>query len=131
MAPDSKVKIAVVQLNSTEDKESNFAIASGLVQNASREGAKMAFLPECFDMICPTKKQTIENGEPIDGPAVNRYRELAKSNKIWLSLGGLHEKDIKSDDSRLFNAHIILNDSGYVLLRCCCFSLNNSYNESI
>lgn len=110
-----QVKIAVVQLNSTEDKARNFEIAQDLIENACREDAKMAFLPECFDMICPSKKLTIENGEPIDGPTIGRYRDLAKRLKMWLSLGGLHEKDSKSDDKRLFNAHVILDSNGDIV----------------
>lgn len=115
MTSNQKTKIAVVQLNSTEDKVANFSIAQRLVKDASKDGAKMAFLPECFDMICPTRQQTMENGEPIDGNTVNMYRELARENKIWLSLGGLHEKDANSKDSRLFNAHIILNEDGDIV----------------
>lgn len=112
MATNSKVKIAVIQLNCTRDKKANIAAARGFIQDASKDGAKMAFLPECFDMICPSRKETMANGESIDGPTVSQYQEIAKSHKIWLSLGGLHEKNVKSTDSRLFNAHIILNDSG-------------------
>lgn len=110
-----KTKIAVIQLNSTEDKLSNFNIAKRLVEDASKDGARVAFLPECFDMICPSRQQTIENGEPILGDTVNKYRELAKTNKIWLSLGGFHEKDANSQDNRLFNAHIILNNEGDIV----------------
>lgn len=68
----AKTKIAVVQLNSTEDKARNFRIAQQLIQEATNNGARMAFLPECFDMICSSKKETIENGEAIDGSTVKR-----------------------------------------------------------
>lgn len=116
MSSSHQIKIAVIQLNSTEDKNKNFEIAKSLIENASLENVKMAFLPECFDMICPSKDQTIENGEPIYGPIVTRYRELAKRLKVWLSLGGLHEKDTKdSKDRRLFNSHIVLNDNGDIM----------------
>lgn len=114
----SRVKIAVIQLNSTAEKEANFDIARQLIESATADGARMAFLPECFDSIYPSRAQTLENGEPVDGPTVAKYRELAKTNKIWLSLGGLHEKNAQSsttDDKRLFNAHIVLNDSGEIV----------------
>lgn len=29
--------------------------------------------------------------QPLDGPTVTSYKEIAKRNKMWLSLGGLHE----------------------------------------
>lgn len=40
---------------------------------------------------------------------------MARANKIWLSLGGLHEKDPSSTDSRLFNAHLIVNSEGEIV----------------
>lgn len=30
--------------------------------------------------------------EPLDGDLMTRYKDLAKQNDIWLSLGGVHEK---------------------------------------
>lgn len=115
---NSRVKIAVIQLNSIAEKEANFATAQRLIEAATADGARMAFLPECFDAIFPSRAQTLENGEPVDGPTVNRYRDLARSNKIWLSLGGLHEKNQASagaDDKRLFNAHIVVDDRGEIV----------------
>lgn len=112
---EMSVKIAVVQLTSKQNKDDNFKIAQSLVEGASRDGAKMAFLPECFDMVCPSKQITLDNGEPIDGPIVQRYQALARENSIWLSLGGLHEKDTRSEDKRLFNAHLIVNDRGEIV----------------
>ena len=29
--------------------------------------------------------------QPLNGSIVSSYKEIAKANKIWLSLGGLHE----------------------------------------
>lgn len=113
----AKTKIAVIQLTSKQDKDENFKISEDLIKLAHADGAKMAFLPECFDMICPSKKLTMQNGELINGPTVQRYQNLAKELKIWLSLGGLHEKDEKSseDDPRLYNAHIVLDDNGDIV----------------
>ena len=112
------MKIAVIQLNSIAEKEANFATAQRLIEAATADGARMAFLPECFDAIFPSRAQTLENGEPVDGPTVNLYRELARRNKIWLSLGGLHEKNqafAGADDKRLFNAHIVVDDRGEIV----------------
>lgn len=115
METANKTKIAVIQLTSKQNKDDNFQIAEKLIKSAKDEGARMAFLPECFDMICPSKKLTMENGEPINGPTVQRYQELAKNLNMWLSLGGLHEKGPESEDKRLFNAHIILNKDGQIV----------------
>lgn len=29
--------------------------------------------------------------EDLNGPTVSKYKEIAKTNNMWLSLGGLHE----------------------------------------
>lgn len=51
----------------------------------------MAFFPEACDYLADNKKDAIAMAEPLDGLKVERYKEIAITNKIWLSLGGLHE----------------------------------------
>lgn len=95
MASDTGGKkrlIAVCQLNCKENKDDNYKAGERLIKEASSYGCSMAFLPECFDMICDSRKSTLANLEPLDGPIVTKYRELAKQCNIWLSLGGLHEQ---------------------------------------
>lgn len=107
--------IAVLQLNCKGSKDENWNVASKLVSRAASMGCSMAFLPECFDMVCESRKETLEKLEPIDGPLVTKYRELAAEKKIWLSLGGLHESNPSSDDGKAFNAHIVINDKGDIV----------------
>lgn len=110
-----KTKVAVVQLNSKENKDENFKIAKELIENAHREGAKMAFLPECFDLIAPSREEMLQSAEPIDGPLIKQYEELAKKHGMWLSLGGLHEKNAKSEVcNKVLNAHIVIDDTGKI-----------------
>lgn len=52
----------------------------------------MVFLPEAFDFIGENKEETFHLAEPLDGPLVNSLKDLAKTNNIWLSLGGMHVK---------------------------------------
>lgn len=88
----TKKLIAVCQLNCKSNKDENYVTSERLIQEASAYGCSMAFLPECFDMINETRKDTLANLESLDGPLIAKYRDLAKSCNIWLSLGGLHEK---------------------------------------
>lgn len=47
------------------------------------------------------KDEAIALSEPINGPTVQFYRDLAKSNNIWMSLGGIHEaihNNVRNDD---------------------------------
>lgn len=110
-----KTLVAVCQLTSTNDKQKNFKTAGDLIRDAGRIGCKMVFLPECFDMICESREQTMANTEPIDGPTISSYRQLAKETKLWLSLGGFHEKKSVSDDGKAFNAHIVIDNNGSIV----------------
>ncbi|CAF5048013.1 unnamed protein product, partial [Rotaria sp. Silwood1] len=74
------IRIGVCQLNSNDDKQENFNIGQQLINQAKKEQAKIVFFPEAFDYICESKPLTLEKAEPIDGPIINGYRELAKQN---------------------------------------------------
>lgn len=113
MTSSNPIPVAVMQLNCKSNKDDNFKIASDLISKAASIGCRMAFLPECFDMVCESRSQTLANLEPIDGPLIQRYRNLAVEKKIWLSLGGFHEK--VPDIEKAKNAHIIINDSGDIV----------------
>ena len=52
----------------------------------------MVFLPEGFDYIAGSGKQSVEMAEPLHGPAMTQFRSLAKEHGVWLSLGGFHEQ---------------------------------------
>lgn len=110
----NKIPVAVCQLNCINDKEANYQAASSVVTQAAAVGAKMIFLPECFDFIGTTRQETIEAAEPLDGPTISKYRDLARNLKVWLSLGGMHQKHPNSEVKKILNAHIIVDDKGEI-----------------
>lgn len=104
-------------MNSVNDKERNFHSASSIISQAASVGAKMIFLPECFDFIGANKQEAIDAAEPLEGPTLSKYRDLARSLKVWLSLGGMHQKQPETsnpDSKKILNAHIVLDDSGEI-----------------
>lgn len=106
--------VAVCQLNCINDKEANFDKASSIVNQAADLGAKMIFLPECFDFIGANKQEAIDAAEPLDGPTVSKYRDLAKKRNVWLSLGGFHQKNPDANSKKILNAHIIMDNLGEI-----------------
>jgi hypothetical protein len=52
----------------------------------------MVFFPECFDYVGRSKDETIGMAFPENGAYLDKFRELAKSAGLWLSLGGFHNK---------------------------------------
>ncbi|CAF1193798.1 unnamed protein product, partial [Rotaria sordida] len=76
---------------------------------------KLSFFPEAFDYISESISETLEKAEPIDGPIINGYRQLAKQHQLWISLGGFHQRS--GDGTRVLNSHLIINDQGDIVGR--------------
>ena len=116
MADLSKPKpvVTVVQMTSTPDK-ATFAQLSALVNRAKTRGALMTFLPECADYVSDSRDQAVALAEPLEGPTVSRYRELARSLKMWLSVGGYHEKPKAAEETkRIYNTHLLIDSEGTI-----------------
>ncbi|KAL2896316.1 Nitrilase-like protein 2 [Bienertia sinuspersici] len=111
MAANS-ARVAVAQMTSVNDLSVNFATCSRLVKEAAAAGAKMLCFPESFSYIGANLGDSVRIAEPLDGPLMQGYCNLARESQIWLSLGGFQEKG--SDDSHLCNTHVIVDDSGKI-----------------
>ncbi|KAM3956256.1 LOW QUALITY PROTEIN: ntrilase and fragile histidine triad fusion protein NitFhit [Aphomia sociella] len=112
---DSTKKIAVCQMTSVADKSTNLQVVTQLISDAAKENVQMIFFPEACDYICDNKKDVVSQAEPIlTGSIVNKYRQLASEHNVWLSMGGVHEKD-EANPTKMFNTHIIINDKGDIV----------------
>ena len=111
----SKCLVAVCQHTSKENKDDNYREFERQITGASRAGCKLAFLPECFDFVCDSKQQAYEQAESIDGPLIGKYRKLATDLKIWLFLGGMHEKRAENPPDKVSNAHIVIDERGQIV----------------
>lgn len=110
-----KPLVAVVQMTATPDKEATFAQLTALAERAKFRGAQMVFFPECADYVSDSREQAVAQAETLDGPTVNRYRDLAKRLSLWLSVGGFHERpDTSCEVKRIYNTHLIINSEGTI-----------------
>ncbi|XP_069356653.1 nitrilase and fragile histidine triad fusion protein NitFhit isoform X2 [Maniola hyperantus] len=108
-------RIAVCQMTSVADKAANMSVVSQLVSDAAKEDVQMIFFPEACDFICDNKQDTLKSAESIlNGNTVKIYRELAVQHNVWMSMGGLHEKN-ENDPKKLFNTHILINNKGEIV----------------
>ncbi|XP_076055686.1 ntrilase and fragile histidine triad fusion protein NitFhit isoform X2 [Oratosquilla oratoria] len=105
--------VAVAQMTSTADKEKNYLDCKYLIEKAVNLGAKMVFLPEACDYIASSKEEMLALSESLHGSTVQSYCLLAAQKKVWLSLGGLHIKEL--DETKLKNTHMIINDKGDIV----------------
>lgn len=110
-AMSSSAWAAVCQMTVTSDVKANLEQATGLVETAANKGAAMVFLPECFDFIGENSKQTNDLSQSIQGETISYFKNLAIDNKVYLSLGGFHNK--KTDtDAKISNTHVIIGSDG-------------------
>ncbi|KAL1509808.1 hypothetical protein ABEB36_004489 [Hypothenemus hampei] len=107
----SKPQISVIQFTATNNKVENLKIIKELVEKSKAKSAQMVFLPEACDFISKNKQELVELSEPIDGPLMTSYKELAVKHDLWISVGGFHEK---SSEGPLYNSHIIINNKGEI-----------------
>ncbi|XP_007485022.1 deaminated glutathione amidase isoform X3 [Monodelphis domestica] len=108
--------VAVCQVTSTPDKEQTFAACSGLVREAAKLGACLAFLPEAFDFIARDPAETLQLSEPLGGDLVSRYAQLARECGLWISLGGFHERGQDWEQTqRIYNCHVLLDNKGSIV----------------
>ncbi|PNH11452.1 Nitrilase 1, partial [Tetrabaena socialis] len=111
----ANVRIAVGQMTSTGDTSANFDTCARLAQDAVQAGCRMIFLPECFSFIGESPSETLAAAQPLDGPLMTRYRDLARSLGLWLSLGGFQE--VGPDPTHIFNTHVVVDDTGALVAR--------------
>eukprot|EP00892_Ulva_mutabilis_P004452 jgi/Ulvmu1/2379/UM130_0012.1 len=115
MSSAVSAKVAVAQMTSINSKAANLARCSKLIQSAREQGCSMVFLPECFAYIGTSSEDSLSESEPLNGPTMQSYCELARTHSIWLSLGGFHEK--AEEAGFMHNSHVIV-DSGGSIVTC-------------
>jgi deaminated glutathione amidase len=85
------MRVATVQLTSTEDKDANLQRADALTRRAAAAGAQLVVLPEKWSVL--GGPEVIHAGaEPLDGPALQWARAAARELGIDLVAGSIAER---------------------------------------
>jgi deaminated glutathione amidase len=86
------MRVAAVQLNSTEDKDRNIATADRLTRAAAADGATLVLLPEKFNVL-GTHEGYLRGAETLEsGEAVEWARGAARELGIDLVAGSIVER---------------------------------------
>lgn len=104
------MKIAVVQMNSKENKEKNMQIALNFIDLAARDGADLVSLPEYFNFL-GDKTKKLEQAESIPGPTSQALMKKAKEHGIYIHSGSFLEK---YDNERSYNTSLLINNNGEI-----------------
>ena len=111
-SPTRRCVAGLVQMTAVNDVGANFAACSKLVEEACAKSAQIVFFPECFSFIGAAAGEAQAVAEPLSGPILARYRELAKQHSVWLSLGGFQER--VDGEERIYNTHVVIDGGGEI-----------------
>lgn len=82
------MRAAVIQMNSTADRERNLEVAGRLVAAAAADGAGLVVLPEKWPLFTTGETQ-VAGAESPDGPALTAARDWARRHGITLVAGSI------------------------------------------
>jgi predicted amidohydrolase len=107
----SKLRVAVVQMNSTDDVSGNMTEADRLVREAAAGGAELVLLPEKWNVL-GSGEHLLAGAEPLDGRAVGWARETARELGIDLVAGSVVERLASS--RRIANTSVHVGPDGEI-----------------
>jgi predicted amidohydrolase len=103
------MRVAAVQMCSTDDLAANLAAAARLVEEAARGGASLVALPENFAFL-RREGAPIPCAQPLDGEIVETLRKLARAHALWL-LGGSFPEALPGEP-RVHNTSVLVAPDG-------------------
>ncbi|MCP4037615.1 MAG: carbon-nitrogen hydrolase family protein [bacterium] len=107
----SLVRVAVVQLCSTDDIAANLAATRESIARAASQGAQFIALPENYGYL---RREGLPYpcAQDVDGEIVSCVRELAREHAVWI-LGGSFPEAIH-DSERVYNCSVLVSPEGTV-----------------
>lgn len=99
------IRVAALQLTTTDDVARNRATADRLVRAAAADGAALVVLPEKWTVL-GTPEAIRAHAEPLDGPAVSWARATAAELGIDLVAGSIAERVPGDDKLRNTSVHV-------------------------
>ncbi len=108
----SELKVAIVQMNSRDDKAANVEAAMAGIERAAREGARLVSLPEVWSYLGPSEGNA-GAAETIPGPLTDQLAAKARDLGIYLHAGSIYER-VEGDD-RLSNTTVVFDPQGEII----------------
>lgn len=110
------MRLAALQMNSSDDPGHNLALAARLIDSARAQGASLVALPENFSVMPASEKARQAFVEPAgDGPVQAFLAEQARKHGVWL-IGGT--APVRGHDGVRINAAcLVVDEQGRVVAR--------------
>lgn len=114
MVPSHTVKIGLVQMSMSAERDENLAKVVAMVGEAARRGAEIICLPELFaERYFPAEKGSHPRPEPVPGPTTALLSGTAKSNNVVLVGGSVFERG----RGKNYNTCMVFSEKGSLLGR--------------
>ena len=104
--------MAVVQMDTRDNKDANLKAACNFIDEAAAKGAKFVSFPEVFNVIDDGQ----EAPELVpEGRTISLMAEKAREHGIWLHCGSIAE--VNPDGDRKFNTTAVLDPTGKMVAK--------------
>ncbi|HEY8200766.1 MAG TPA: carbon-nitrogen hydrolase family protein [Actinomycetota bacterium] len=108
------MRVALVQMNSQDEKAENLERGEMLIAQAAAWGSDLVVLPELWTYLGPRKRHS-EVAEPIPGETTEFLARLAGRYRFWLVGGSILEA--VEGQGRVHNTSVVLNPDGELVAR--------------
>jgi deaminated glutathione amidase len=101
------LRVAAVQLNSTNDKARNLEAAERFVRAAAAGGAELVALPEKWNLLAGGE-ELLAGAESLAGPTLSAARDWARELGVDLLAGSISERG----EEKAFNTSVLIGRDG-------------------
>lgn len=105
-----KYKVAIVQIDTGENREDNLSRIEKFIKEASEKDVALVTLPEVMNRM--SFDNNVDTSEPLDGPTMKFMKACAVKYKIWIHCGSIREKN---PEGLPYNTTLLLNPNGEVV----------------
>ena len=109
------MKVAIAQLSTSADKNSNLVKGLQYIAKAKGMGADFVILPEFYMVLATTKSGVLpaDSAEPLNGPFVSALQDAAREHEIYV-VCGMYESN-PADAKRAYNTTVFIDRSGKLI----------------
>jgi deaminated glutathione amidase len=108
------LNVAIVQMNSRDDKHANIAAALDLIDHAAAAGARLVALPEVWPYL-GAEDRSRDQAETIPGPITEELTQRARRHGIYIHGGSIYET--RPGDPGMYNTAVVIDPTGEIIAR--------------
>ena len=108
------LNVAIIQMNSQDDKRANIAAALDLIDRAAATGARLVALPEVWPYLGPDDVSR-DQAETIPGPITELLAQRARRHGIYIHGGSIYET--RPGDPGMYNTTVVIDPTGEIIAR--------------